>query len=311
MITKSFFIKTFKFVGLHYLYIAFGLLILISSIVSPYFLTIQNIRNLLLQNCVISIVSMGMLLVIILRGIDLSVGSIVALAGSLASGFIVGWNPYLVILVVFLLMALVGSFNGILITYRGISPFITTLAMMTIIRGIAYIYQVGEVRVIYNMSFVNILAGNLGPVPIPVLTMVIIGVILIIVLRKTIFGRYIYAIGGSPESVYLAGINVKAIIIVSYAICSSLAGLAGLILSARLRAGSAVVGSGWELDAISAVIIGGAPLSGGRGSIINTIIGAFIIGIMNNLLNLLGVSTYSQMIVKGAIIIIAVMLQKE
>lgn len=297
---KAFFSK-------NYIAIAFFLMIIAGSLLSENFLTVTNFRNVSLQLSMQVIIAIGMLFTVISGGIDLSVGSVVALAGCLAAGFTQGgMSPFLVIIMVSALMGIAGSVSGLLVSKGGVAPFIATLATMTIWRGAAYIYQVGQDRRIDETAFVNIITSTVGPIPTPVIIMVVVALVAWFVLTKTAFGRSVYAVGGKREAARLSGINVGLALTLVYVISSILAGLSGMILTARLALGTALVGQGYELDAIAAVVIGGASMSGGTGTVINTILGAFIIGFLNNILNLMGVAAYPQMIIKGVIIVAAV-----
>lgn len=301
-----------SFFAKNYLFVALLLLIIASSFLSDKFLTQQNLINIAIQNSTIAIVSLGMLYVIITGGIDLAVGSMVALSVCLTAGLLEAALPIpFVVFSILVLTALGGLVSGLLVTFGKIDSFIVTLAMATIIRGIAYMYQVGSVTNISNEAFLNLFGGNIGPIPIPVILMVATAFILHFVLKNTTFGRKLYAIGGSKESAKLVGISVRNNLLVVYAISGLLAGLAGIIMASRLRVGTALVGQGMELDAISAVIIGGAAFSGGKGRVINTLVGAFIIGIIGNIMNLMGVAAYPQMVIKGIIIVIAVLARRD
>jgi len=296
----------------YYIVLAFLGMMVAGTIASPYFLTLNNFRNVSLQLSMNVIIALGMLFTVISGGIDLSVGSIVALGGCLVAGFTQdGYSPGLAILMAIGLMGLAGSVSGLLVSKAKIAPFIATLATMTIWRGVSYIYQTGSDRRIDGTKIVDILTGRVGPIPVAVIIMVVVGVISWYVLNKTSFGRSVYAVGGNKEAARLAGINVDVALTSVYMISGILAGLSGILLAARLSLGTALVGQGYELDAIASVVVGGASLSGGKGRVINTILGAFIIGFLNNILNLAGVAAYPQMIIKGVIIVAAVMLKKE
>jgi ribose transport system permease protein len=296
----------------NYIAIAFIALLVAGSFLSDKFLLMTNLRNVTLQTSMIAIISIGMLFTIISGGIDLSVGSIVALAGCLAAGFTQGgMDPLLTIGFVLVLMAIAGSFSGLLVSVGNVAPFIATLAAMTIWRGASYIYQVGQDRRIDGTPFVKTIAGYIGPIPVPVIIMVVVAVIAAFVLRKTTFGRSIYAVGGNKEAAKFSGINVNFHLTSVYMISAALAGLSGMILAGRLALGTALVGIGYELDAIAAVVVGGASLMGGTGTVLNTLLGAFIIGFLNNILNLMGVAAYPQMIIKGVIIIAAVIWKRN
>lgn len=302
---KSFFQK-------YYLVITFLLMFVVSCLLSPKFLTPLNLLNILTQNATTAILSYGMLFVIVTGGIDLSVGSFLALSVCLTAGLLnQNWPIAAVCLFVVLVMAAGGAIAGGLIAFGKIEPFIATLAMQQVVRGIAYIYQVGSVAVINNQTFLTNFAGNLGPIPIAIIYAAIIGIIMHILLKNTTFGRKTYAIGGSKEAAKLVGVSVNKMLISIYVLSAILAGIAGIIMAARLRVGTALVGDGLELDAIASVVIGGAAFTGGRGTVMNTVLGVLILGIIGNIMNLMGVATYPQMMIKGAIIVAAVLAKRD
>ena len=302
---KSFFQK-------YYLVITFLLMFVVSCLLSPKFFTPLNLLNILTQNATTAILSYGMLFVIVTGGIDLSVGSFLALSVCLTAGLLnQNWPIAAVCLFVVLVMAVGGAIAGGLIAFGKIEPFIATLAMQQVVRGIAYIYQVGSVAVINNQTFLTNFAGNLGPIPIAIIYAVIIGIIMHILLKNTTFGRKTYAIGGSKEAAKLVGVSVNKMLISIYVLSAILAGIAGIIMAARLRVGTALVGDGLELDAIASVVIGGAAFTGGRGTVMNTVLAVLILGIIGNIMNLMGVATYPQMMIKGAIIVAAVLAKRD
>lgn len=300
------------FLATNYLIITLIVLVAAGTILSDKFLMTRNILNVLLQNSMMTIISMGMLFAIITGGIDLSVGSIVALSGCLVAGFIQdGMNPFTAVALVLLLMSLIGAGSGLLTSYGRITPFIVTLAMMTIVRGMAYIYQVGADRRIDGTPLTELINSNIGIIPVPVIIMAVVVALAAFVLGKTTFGRSVYAIGGNPETARLAGISVNLNLILVYVISAALAAVSGIILAGRLSMGTALVGQGFELDAIAAVVVGGASLAGGKGTVLNTLMGAFIIGILANIMNLMGIAAYPQMIIKGVIILAAVLIRRD
>lgn len=304
--------KVKHFLQNNYIFIAFFLMILIGTLTSDKFLTINNIRNVSLQLSMSVIIALGMLFTVLTGGIDLSVGSIVALAGCLVAGFTQsGTHPFLAIIIVLGLMAIAGSVGGLLVSKAKVAPFIATLATMTIWRGAAYIYQVGQDRRIDGTPLVKFITGQISGIPVMFIIMIIVVLIAWFVLSKTAFGRSIYAVGGNQEAARLSGISVGLILSSVYIISSVLSGLSGIILAGRLALGTALVGQGYELDAIASVVIGGASMNGGKGKVINTVLGAFIIGFLNNILNLTGVPAYPQMIIKGVIIVAAVVLKRD
>ena len=300
----------YKFISRYGTFLAFVFLIITITLLSPQFLRLPNIINILRQTSVNGIISVGMTFVIITGGIDLSVGSLLALTSVVACSFAhPGQFPLLLPLAIGLVVGLAGGLlNGFIITRKHIAPFIVTLGMMTIARGLALVYTNGRPVINLSDNFDNIGGGYLIGIPIPIIIFGLVAFFGGFILKYTRLGRYTYAIGGNEESARISGINTKKIIMIVYAITGLLSGLAGIVLSSRVMSGSPAIGEGYELDAIAAVVIGGTSLSGGIGSISGTVIGALIIGVMNNGLDLLNVSSYWQQIAKGIIIIIAVLL---
>ena len=305
-------LKFLRFMSEHYLLVILIMLILVGFISSPNFLTVRNITNVLLQNSMNTIIAMGMLFVIITRGIDLSVGSILALAGCLVAGQLQqGTNTIMAVIIVLSMMAVLGAASGFMVSVGKVAPFIVTLAMMTIVSGMAFMYQIGADRRIDGTPLTNFINSNLFMIPAPVYIMVFVIVIAWITLEKTTFGRSVYAIGGNSEAARLAGVRVTLTLIIVYAISAVFAGSAGIILTGRLSLGTAIVGQGAELDAIAAVVIGGASMNGGKGTVINTVIGAFVIGLIVNIMNINQIPAYPQLITRGVIILIAVIWQRK
>ncbi|MGM9929967.1 MAG: ABC transporter permease [Bacillus sp. (in: firmicutes)] len=293
-----------------------GLLVLIVvvSIMNPSFLAPLNILNLLRQVAINALIAFGMTFVILTGGIDLSVGAILALSSTLMAGMMVsGIDPILAILIGCLLGAAFGAVNGLLITKGKMAPFIVTLATMTIFRGLTMVYTNGNPITGLGDSYMFQLFGRgyfLG-IPVPAVTMIVTFVVLWIILQKTPFGRQTYAIGGNEKAAIISRIKVDRVKIMIYSLAGLLAALAGAILTSRLNSASPTAGDSYELDAIAAVVLGGTSLSGGRGWIVGTLIGALIIGTLNNGLNLLGVSSFFQMVVKGGVIILAVLMDRK
>ena len=292
-----------------------GLIIItvILSVMNSDFLTMNNILNVLRQVSINALIAFGMTFVILTGGIDLSVGSILALSGALTAGLMTGgMDPFLAIVIGLLLGAAMGAVNGIIISKGKVAPFIATLATMTIFRGLTLVYTEGRpITGFGSESFSLLGAGYFFFIPIPVIWMIIVFAILYFILKKTAFGRRVYAIGGNEEASILSGIKVDKIKIMIYTISGLLAALAGIILTSRLNSAQANAGVGYELDAIAAVVLGGTSLSGGRGWIFGTLIGAMIIGVLNNGLNLLEVSSFYQQVVKGSVILLAVLLDRK
>jgi ribose transport system permease protein len=283
-------------------------LVIVLWILTPYFLTISNLLNIAQQTAINAIIAVGMTFVIIAAGIDLSVGSILAFSGVvLASVLHTGLPMPLAIIIGLGIGLLCGLLNGFLITYGRLPPFISTLGMMSVARGAALLYSNGRPISGFSPSFRFLATGEVFHIPMPVITMIFVYIIAHFVLTKTKLGRYTYAIGGNEEAALLSGVNVKFHKAMVYGICGMLSGLAAVILTARLNSAQPIAGIMYELDAIAATVIGGTSLMGGEGTIIGTLIGAFIMGVLRNGLNLLGVSSFIQQIVIGSVIIIAVL----
>ncbi len=288
----------------------------IIAIINPRFLTMSNLLNILRQTSVNAIIAAGMTFVILTGGIDLSVGSILAIVGAIAASLVAGgMNWMLVILLSCFLGAIIGLLNGYIITKGKVQPFIATLATMTLLRGATLVFTDGKpISIGYDagaLKFAGFGTGYFMGIPIPIyITLIVFGLVYY-VLRQTRFGRYVYALGGNEEATALSGINTKRIKAYVYGISGLLSAVAGIIITARLSSAQSQAGSGYELDAIAAVVLGGTSLSGGTGGILGTVIGALIIGILNNGLNLMNVSSYYQLLAKGLVILIAVLLDRK
>lgn len=300
------------FLSKYGIYFAFVLLSGTLAIWSPPFRTLGNIENILQQISVNGILAIGMTLVIITAGIDLSVGSVLALSAVVATSFAKGNYPLIVPVALGVLTGFAcGAVNGVLIAKRRLAPFIVTLGMMTVARGLALVYTGGRPEINLSDAYDQIGGGSILNIPFPAIiffVMVLLGIFLLHYMR---FGRYIYAVGGNELAAKVSGVNTDRILIGVYAITGALAGVAGIVLSSRIMSGPPAGGQGYELDAIAAVVIGGTSLSGGVGSMAGTIVGVLIIGVMNNGLDLLNVSSYWQQVVKGLIIVCAVLLDKK
>lgn len=286
------------------------------SLFSHVFLTSDNLFNVLRQVSTNACLALGMTMVIILGGIDLSVGSIIALTGTLTVGFIT--NGHMGIWIAIFLGLVLGTFcgfvNGIIIANTGIPPFIVTLAMMNIARGAAYIYSKGLPVRSFDDTFSAIGDGYLGPIPLPVIYMVVFIVAVSLLLNKTKLGIYIFAVGGNPEAAKFSGIPIKRVQVIVYTLTGFLCAFAGVVLASRMYSGQPSVAQGFELDAIAACVLGGVSMSGGIGRVGGTVLGVLVIGVINNGLNLLNVNSFWQLVVKGIIILIAVyvdMLKKK
>ena len=249
-----------------------------------------------------------MTMVIILGGIDLSVGSIIALSGVIAAGCVSRYElPIAVALIAGVLVGVViGVFNGFVICKTTIPPFIVTLATMNIARGLAKVYTGGSPVRVVTKEWQFIGAGYIGPVPVPVIIMIIAIIITALMMNKTKLGRHIYAVGGNTQAAEFSGIKVARVKFIVHAYAGLMAGLAGIILASRMYSGQPTAGEGAEMDAIAAVVVGGTSMAGGSGKIGGTIIGALIIGVLNNGLNLMNVNSFWQDVVKGVVILLAV-----
>ena len=291
--------------------IAFVLICIVMTILSPVFLTVTNVLNIIRQSSIYGIMAIGMTFVILTAGIDLSVGSILAIAGAIAAGTVKAGMGMEVTIIAALAVGLgCGLVNGLLVTMGRITPFVVTLGMMSVARGLTLIYTQGYPISGFQGAFRFIGGGDLVAIPFPIVLFILTTVVAWLVLTQTRLGRYTYAIGGNEETVKLSGINSDLYKTIVYMICGSTAAISALILTSRLNSAEPVAGTGYELDVIAAVVIGGTSLMGGRGSVWGTLIGALLIGVINNGMNLLGISPYFQLVVKGLIIIGAVLLDR-
>lgn len=289
---------------------AFLVLFIVMAFSQPAFLTMPNITNILKQISINGILAVGMTLVLISGGIDLSVGSIVAVS-CVASAYFAGADTAYPIIVPFLIALAVGGFlgaiNGVGIAYFGFAPFIMTLAMLTMARGLVLL--VTNARPIFNLTrpFINISNTFFLGLPNLIWYFLIVLILCHILLKKTVFGKWTYAVGGNEAATRLSGVDVKRVKLILYSICGALAGLAGLLLASRITSGNPRVGDGYELDAIAAAVIGGVSMAGGSGTIVGTLIGVLILGVIKNGFDILGLSTFYQQIMKGVIILFAVL----
>lgn len=295
------------------IYIAFILLCVVLTVANENFLTVNNIMNILRQISINGIIAVGMTFIIITGAIDLSPGSVLAFSSIVACDFAhPGQYPLIVSIIIGVGIGLIcGLVNGFIISKGKVVPFIVTLGMMTIARGLTLVYKSGKAVINLSNSYNNIGGGYILGIPIPVIILIVVIVIANFILKYTKFGRHVYAIGGNEVSAEVSGLNINKIKILVYGIAGTLTGLAGIILSSRVMAGTVVAGQGYELDAIAAVVIGGTSLTGGKGTIKGTVIGALIIGVMNNGLDLINIPSYYQQIVKGVVIVGAVYFDKK
>jgi ribose transport system permease protein len=288
-----------------------GLIVLCLTLwaLTPHFLTVSNLLNIAQQTTLTAIVAVGMTFVIITAGIDLSVGSALAFSGVIMASLLQRNTPAAVAIVAGLgAGAFCGLLNGVLITLGKLPPFIATLGMMSIARGAALVFTEGRPISGFSESFRWIATGQFFYIPIPVIIMLAVYLAAHLILTNTKLGRYSYAIGGAEEAAVLSGVNVKLYKTIVYTLCGCLSGLSAVLLTARLNSAQPIAGMNYELDAIAATVVGGTSLTGGEGTIYGTLIGALIIGVLRNGLNLLDISSFLQQIVIGAVIIIAVLL---
>ncbi|MEY3829750.1 MAG: hypothetical protein RL636_1451 [Verrucomicrobiota bacterium] len=290
------------------LFVIAGLL----SVLTDSFATASNLTNVARQVSINGILAVGVTFVLLTGGVDLSLGSVVALSGVACALFAhPGEYPLFVPICVGLLTGgLCGLLNGVLVTRGGIAPFIVTLGMMTVARGLALIFSGGKPVADMSPDLTG-LAGDLGPVPIPLICFAAVAVLSWLFLGRFRLGRHLYAVGGNEQAARAAGVSVPKVKLFAYGLCGLLTGLAGVVLAARITTGQPNAGQAYELDAIAAVVIGGTSLSGGVGSVLGTVLGVLLIGVINNGLDLLSVSSYYQAVIKGVIIVGAVWLDRR
>lgn len=287
-------------------------LIVILSILSPFFLRSANLINILQQVTINAVISVGMTVVIITGGIDLSVGSVVALVGMVCAKLMkdYNFNPFLVMLIGLIMGIVIGTINGFLVARCNLQPMIATLGTMSILRGLTL--TIAQGKTISGLPGVYRWIGNAAipgtPVPVQIVFMLLLYLLLFYWLKYRKSGRYVYAIGGNEEATRLSGINTKRYKNLAYIVCSCTAALAAIILSSKLNSAVGVAGEGYELDAVASTVIGGTSLVGGYGGVWGTLIGAVIIGVIRNGLNLLNVSAYLQRVFIGLTILIAVLI---
>lgn len=292
--------------------IIFVLMVIFSAIISDSFFTGNNISNLLRQTAPVGLISFGMLLVILTGGIDLSVGSIVAAIG--VSFALLSHQVYFPWALLFsvLIGAGVGMISGYLVAYQRVAPFIATLAMMTVVRGTGYLISKGSPITVgeYSKSILAFGSGDLFGIPWSAIVLLILFALVYVLLKYNAFGRMLIAIGSNEEAVRLSGISVSKYKFWVYVIIAVFSAIAALLMVSRTGVGTPNIGVGMELDVIAVVVIGGASLSGGKGSVVNTLLGAFILAMIGNVMNLLDVASYLQQVIKGVIILMAVIAQR-
>lgn len=280
------------------------IIIIPMSIFSDKFLSISNLSTILRNQSIYGVMAIGMLMVILTVGIDLSAGSIYGLTGTICALCLLnGFSILISIILSILGGAILGFINGLFVAKVKLAPFIATLGMLGIARGLNYIFTGSKAVIINNEDFIFIGTGSLGIVPVAVIIVTIIILIFFIILNNTIFGRRIYAIGGSEESAILAGINVDTVKILIYTLAGSLYAVGGIIGAAKVASSYPLAGTGYEFEVIAACVIGGTALSGGKGTVVGVILGAIFIGVLKNSIIMLGISHYWQQAVNGFIII--------
>ncbi len=303
--------------------IALFVLCLVIGIMSDKFMTTTNLWNVLRQISVNVCISVGMTLVVLMAGIDLSVGSVLAFSSAVCAGLLkngiaipsldlfIGFTVLGGVLVALLIGLMMGLFNGWVITKFSLPPFVATLAMLTIARGATMLYTKGIPISNLGSNFEFIGSGWLLGIPVPVWISILVVLVVVFITKKTTFGRYIYAIGGNEKAAFLSGININTIKLAVYGIAGMMAAVGGILVTSRLNSAQPNAGASYELDSIAAVVIGGTSLSGGVGTVTGTVIGAAIIGVLNNGLVLLDVSPFWQQVVKGGVILLAVIIDRK
>jgi ribose transport system permease protein len=294
------------------LVISFVLLCAALALLSGRFLTVGNLTNVLLYSAVNGIIAVGMTFVILTAGIDLSVGATLALSALVAAQVMqsLGSAP-LAILISLLIGIMVGAANGVLTIALRIPPFITTLGMMTIARGLALTFSGGEPITGFPPAFRYLGAGGIGPLPVTIVVTALVFALGYFVLARTTLGEYVRAVGNNPLAAHLAGVGTNRVIIAVYTIAGLLSALAGLVLTGRLNSAAPTLGVGYEFDAIAAVVVGGTSFAGGEGGLGGTLLGVLIIGVLNNGLNLLNVNALWEQVVKGVVIALALLIYKS
>lgn len=296
----------------HNTLVIFIIMVIFSAIISDSFFTVNNLSNLLRQITPIGLISFGMLMVILTGGIDLSVGSIIAAIG--VAFALLSHQVYLPVAIVLSLVigSGIGMLTGYLVAYHKMASFIATLAMMTIVRGLGYLFSKGAPVSVgeYSRGILSLGSGDLLGIPYSAIILFLVFGMLYVLLNYNVFGRMLVAIGSNHEAVRLSGVPVRKYIFWVYVIIALLTSLAALLMVSRTGVGTPNIGIGMELDVIAAVVIGGASLAGGKGSLFNTLLGVFILGMISNIMNLMDITSYLQQVIKGVIIILAVVLQK-
>ena len=300
--------KTIDILKERAIYVVLLVMIIFFAVANKNFLTVNNLLNIAKQVSIYGIASIGMTYVILLGGIDLSIGSIISFVNIVTAYFMVnmGMNPWLAVIISLVICTVIGFLNGWVIAEIKMPPIIVTFASQTILAGCAYLICNGRPISRFDAGFLKIGQGYLGPIPIPIIIMIIAFIIGAFILVKTYFGRYFYALGGNEEAAELSGIRVKRVKYLVYALSGLFAGIAGIVMLSRANTAQPNAGVGYEFDVITCVVLGGVSVNGGSGKISNVIAGVLIIGAMSNGMILMNVSSYMQMVVKGIILLIAV-----
>lgn len=287
--------------------IALAIMIIAMIFGSEHFLSGMNLQNLFSYFTTNCILGFCMMVCLITGEIDLSISSLIALSGIILCLLLNAGVPFLLcMLIVLATGAVVGLFTGLVIAYTGMASFIVTLAMQGVIRGLAYIVSAGKPVNSSETNFFNLANGFVGDIPIPTIILLVLAVALALFLSRTIFGKHMYATGGNREAAVYSGIKVKKVVSITFSISGLMACLAGALVASRVTSGQPTSGTGYEGDAVAAAVLGGTAFTGGRGTVVGVILGALVIGIMSNGLNLLQVSYYWQLVCKGLIIMLAV-----
>ncbi len=299
-------VKVKEFVKKNTLFIVFLVICAIFTVATDSFLTVSNITDVVRTNTINGLLAVGLTYVILSGGIDLSVEATVCLAG-LVAGYL-SPMPVVAVLAGVMVGVAIGLFNGLMLEKSGVQPFIFTLAMSRLLRGVVLAITKGKNYYTIDSSFTAIVRSSVFGIPSLIIMFVVIVVITYFALNRARYGRYIYAVGSNEEAARLSGIRTHRIKVSAYVIAGMLSGLAGVLLTARLSGAETNAGDGWSLDAVSAVIIGGTSLRGGRGGILNTLLGIFIIAVLNNGMTLMGVPTNYNQLIKGLLMLVAVLL---
>jgi ribose transport system permease protein len=292
------------------IFIILGVFAIVLALLTPRFLTPQNLINLVRQVSVLTLMSMALLTVVITGNIDLTVGAFAGLIGALIAGFSIALGFFPALMLVALIAIFVGLTNGFLTTRGKNLSVIVTLAMMTIIQGVTLLYTESRPITGFSEAIVALGSGYIGPIPVPVIIAVLVALLIHFMLNHTRFGRELFAIGGNPEAARLSGIPVKLRIIHAFVISAMLSATAGIVLTGRVASAQPNAGVGDELDAVGAVLIGGASLSGGKGTVLGTLAGVLILGMISNGLNLLRINPFYQYVIKGLIILFAILMDQ-